>query len=118
MRRGILAALVWEEFSLLAPFRDRLPQSGPLRAVTADLESHRVLRHALTSIARLLKGRPALSTLDEGVAVLVDELGVLLAAHSAGIQDHLCPALEHILSTSEQDAVVVSLHGLAPQRRD
>ena len=118
MRRDILACLVWEEFSLLGPFRNRLPQSGPLGAVTAELKSHRELRAALTAIARLLKSRQADRTLDQRVVEQVDQLELLLAAHSSGMQEHLCPALENILTAAEQAAVIHSLRGIAPQRRD
>src|SRR5688572_25092937 len=87
LRRGILAYLVWEEFSLLAPFRDRLPQTGPIRAVTAELGAHRDLRVVLTAIARLLKTRTPDGALNQKVVEQVDQLERLLTAHSHGMQD-------------------------------
>jgi hypothetical protein len=119
MRRSILAHLVWEEFSLLEPFRGRLPQFEPLRAVTADLESHRELRALLTKISRLLQGRHARSSDgDRRIVDLIDQLEQSLDSHRSAMRDQLCPALEGILSASEQDEVIVSLRGVAPQRAD
>lgn len=115
VRRDILAYLVWEEFSLLGPFRDRLPQLAELQAVTADVVSHRDIRASLAAIALMLKTRKAGRDVERALVEHVDRLEQMLAAHTHGVHSQLCPALESILSDDDREALERSLQALNPQ---
>lgn len=115
VRRDILAYLVWEEFSLLGPFRDRLPQLAQLQAVTADVGSHRDIRSGLSAIALMLKTRTAGGEGERALVEEIDRLEHMLTAHTQGVHAQLCPALESILSDADREAIERSLHGLNPE---
>lgn len=114
VRRDILAYLVWEESSLLGPFRDRLPQLSQLQAVTADVDSHRDIRAGLSAIAKMLKTRAPGGEVERALVEQVDSLEQKLAAHTQGVHSQLCPALESMLSEADRAAIERSLRSLNP----
>lgn len=113
LRREIVSHLVWEEFALLEPFRDRLPQALQMRAVTEELVTHRALRLLLASVAGLLSRRGDVdAAMDCRIAVLLQDLQRQVDLHGSNDHDRLCSALAGVLC----EAVREDLAGILKAR--
>lgn len=98
LRRTILSHLVWEEFALLEPFRERLPELAQVRAVSDELVTHRALRDLLAELAGLLDGRGAVDFARDGrIAIQLEHLQQQVDVHGSRGQNELCLALAVVL---------------------